>query len=78
MTLEIDVERSHLGPEEEGTPIASVEGGSVIRAPEVRTLTMQTTVSLRSGRTVLLGGMVHQSPQRRGETLLLLRPEIIR
>ncbi|MBN2475298.1 MAG: hypothetical protein JXB62_11855 [Pirellulales bacterium] len=76
--LEIDLERSHLGPEEEGTPLVSPKDDPVVRASEVKTLTLQTTVSLRSGRTVLLGGMVYQSQQRCGEVLLLLQPEIVR
>ena len=78
VTLEIDLERSHLGSEDEGTPVAVSEEGSVVRTPHVKTLTVQTTVSLASGQTVLLGGMVHQTDQRWGELLLLLQPEIIR
>jgi general secretion pathway protein D len=77
VTLEIDLERSHLGSEDEGTPVVEAEDGSIVRAPEVKTLTLQTTVSLRSGQTVVLGGMVHQTGQRWGELLLILQPKIV-
>ena len=77
VTLEIDLERSHLGPEDEGTAVTTSENGPAVRAPQVKTLTLQTTVSLRSGQTVLLGGMVYQTEQRWGELLLLLQPEIL-
>jgi len=78
VTLEIDLERSHLGPEEEGTPISTSDDGTVVRTPEVVTLTLQTTVSVQSGQIVALGGMVYQTPHGWAEMLLLLQPEIIR
>ena len=76
VTLEIDLERSNLGPEDEGTPVVTPGDSPVVRSPEVRTLTLQTTVSLRGGQIAVLGGMVHQTEQRWGELLLLLQPEI--
>lgn len=78
VTLEIDLERSHLGPEEEGTPLATSADGNIIRTPAIQTLTLQTTVSLRSGQTVLIGGMVYQQDGQWRQLLLLLRPEIER
>lgn len=77
VTLEIDLEHSYLGPESEGTPLSTPTDGPAIRAAEVKTLTLKTTVSLRSGKTVLLGGMQYQREERRGEVLLLLKPEIV-
>jgi hypothetical protein len=38
---------------------------------------LQATVSLRSGQTVLLGGMVFRTGERCGERLLLLHAEIV-
>jgi type II secretory pathway component GspD/PulD (secretin) len=77
VTLEIDLERSHLGSDDEGTTLATSEDGSVVRSPQVNTLNVQTTVSLRSGQTAVLGGMVYQTQQRWGELLLLLRPTLV-
>ena len=78
VTLEIDLERSHLGPEEEGTPISTDAEGTVIRTPAIQTLVLQTTVSLRSGQTVRIGGMIYHTEQGWRELMLLLRPEIVR
>ncbi len=77
VTMEIDLERSHLGPDDEGTAVATADDGSIVRSPEVKTLTLQTTVSLRSGQTVALGGMVYQTEERRGQLLLVLQPKIV-
>ncbi len=76
ITLEIDVEASYLGPEEEGTPVATSEQ-QVIRTPAIHTCSVQTTVALKNGQTVLIGGMVYQSDHGWREVLLLLRAKIV-
>jgi type II secretory pathway component GspD/PulD (secretin) len=76
VALEIDLERSHLEPEEEGPALASDEDGTAIRAAAIQTLTLQTTVSLRSGQTALIGGIVFNSEQGWREVLLLLQANI--
>jgi len=57
VVLEIDAEKSELGPEAEGIPVAISEG-EVIRSPRINTTTAQTTVSALSGQTVILGGLI--------------------
>jgi type II secretory pathway component GspD/PulD (secretin) len=76
ITLEIDVEASYLGPEEEGTPVATTDQ-QVVRTPTIHTCSVQTTVALKNGQTVLIGGMVYQGEQGCRQVLLLLRAEIV-
>jgi type II secretory pathway component GspD/PulD (secretin) len=57
VVMEIDVDKSELGPEAEGIPV-SISEGQVIRSPRVNTTTAQTTISASDGQTVLLGGLI--------------------
>jgi type II secretory pathway component GspD/PulD (secretin) len=75
--LEIDLEQSHLGPEDEGTSVATLKDEEVVRTPQAKTLTLQTSVSLHNGQAVLVGGMLYQNNKRCGELLLLVQPEIM-
>jgi hypothetical protein len=56
--MEIDAEKSSIGPEEEGIPVAVSTEGTIIRSPRVDTATAQATVSAADGETVVLGGMI--------------------
>ncbi len=58
VVMEIDAQRSELGPEAEGTPIFVSSTGQVIRAPQVKQTLAQTTVSATDGQTVVLGGLI--------------------
>lgn len=77
IALEIDVERSHLGPQSEGTPLAAREQEDVPRAQHVETVTVQTTATLRSGETAVLGGLVSKDERGRGQVLVLVQPTIV-
>jgi len=57
VTMEIDAQKSDLGPEAEGIPVSVVEG-TVIRQPSINITLAQTTVSAASGETVVLGGLI--------------------
>jgi len=57
VVMEIDAEKSELGPEAEGIPVSVVEG-TVIRQPSVNMTLAQTTVSASSGETIVLGGLI--------------------
>ncbi len=57
VTMEIDAQKSDLGPEAEGIPISVMEG-TVIRQPSINITLAQTTVSAASGETVVLGGLI--------------------
>ena len=61
VVMEIDAEKSELGPTSEGIPISVNLNGDVIRSPIINTTVAQTTVSARSGQTVILGGLITKS-----------------
>lgn len=58
VVMEIDAERSELGPESEGIPISINNNGDVIRSPQINTTTAQTTVAARNAQTIILGGLI--------------------
>lgn len=59
VVMEIDAERSELGPLSEGIPVA-VSEGEIIRSPTVDLAMAQTTVSANDGETVILGGLINK------------------
>ena len=61
VVMEIDAEKSKLGPESEGIPVSVSANGSVIRSPRVDTITAQATVSAADGETIILGGLISRS-----------------
>ena len=65
VVMEIDAEKSRLGPEERGIPITVSIDGTVVRSPSIETATAQATVSAASGETIILGGMI----TKRDETI---------
>jgi len=58
VVMEIDTEKSALGPEAEGVPISVSTTGAVVRQPVINTTTAQTTVSAMNGQTVVLSGLI--------------------
>lgn len=63
VVMEIDAERSRLGPEQEGIPITVSLDGTVIRSPRIDTTTAQATVSCADGETIVLGGLISNTKQ---------------
>lgn len=63
VVMEIDAEKSEVGPERDGIPISVSSDGSVIRSPRVEVTTAQTTVSAASGQTIVIGGLITNSNQ---------------
>jgi len=58
VVMEIDAEKSELGPEAEGIPVSISNDGGVIRSPRINLTTAQTTVSAADGETIVLGGLI--------------------
>ncbi len=58
VVMEVDSERSGLGPETEGIPVSVSPNGNIIRSPRVDTTTAQATVSAANGETIILGGLI--------------------
>ena len=63
VVMEIDAEKSSLGPEQDGIPVAVSVDGTVIRSPRVDTTTAQATVSAADGETIVLGGLITENEQ---------------
>jgi type II secretory pathway component GspD/PulD (secretin) len=61
VVMEIDAEKSSLGPEQDGVPVAVSVDGTVIRSPRIDTTTAQATVSAADGETIVLGGLITKS-----------------
>jgi type II secretion system protein D len=57
IAMQIDAQKSSLGPEAEGTPITALNG-AIIREPPINIVLAQTTVSAQDGQTVVLGGLI--------------------
>ena len=60
VVMEIDAEKSEMGPEQEGVPV-TVSGNQVIRSPSFTVTRAQTTVSAQDGQTVVLGGLISKN-----------------
>lgn len=60
IVMEIDAEKSEVGPEAEGIPVSISATGQVIRSPRINTITAQTTVSAANGQTIVLGGLINR------------------
>lgn len=58
VVMEINAEKSDVGPESEGIPISVSASGEIIRSPRINTTRAQTTVSAGDGQTVILGGLI--------------------
>ena len=64
VVMEIDAEKSEVGPEAEGIPVSIAANGQVIRSPRIDTTTAQTTVSAMDGQTIVLGGLITKTQSR--------------
>ena len=61
IVMEVDATKSEVGPDVEGIPISVSQGGSVIRAPRIKTTRAQATVSASDGETIILGGLISKN-----------------
>ncbi|MEX0714406.1 MAG: secretin N-terminal domain-containing protein [Pirellulales bacterium] len=61
VVMEINAEKSQVGPEAEGIPISINATGEVIRSPRIDATTAQTTISAMDGQTVVFAGLITKS-----------------
>jgi len=61
VVMEINAEKSEVGPEAEGIPISISATGDVVRQPRINRTMAQTTVLAADGQTVVLGGLITKS-----------------
>jgi type II secretory pathway component GspD/PulD (secretin) len=77
VVMAIDIQRSQLGPTEEGPVISKPADGEEIRAAAVESLTTQTTISARSGQGVVVGVQQTKRQERQSELLIIVTPELL-
>jgi general secretion pathway protein D len=58
VVMQVQTEKSQVGPEADGIPISISAGGQIVRAPRIDATTAMTTVSALSGQTVVLSGLL--------------------
>ena len=61
VVMQIDAQRSQVGPESEGIAIFVSTGGQVVRQPKIDITLAQTTVAAPDGQTVVLGGLISKN-----------------
>ena len=77
VVMAIDIERSQLGPAEEGPVISKPSDGEAIRFAPTETLTTTATISARSGQGVLVGRQQTKQQARQSELLIIVTPELL-
>lgn len=77
VTMEIDAEKSDLGPEDQGIPIGVDAKGNVVRSPKIDTMMVQTTVKISPGQAAIIGGLTLQDGDHRGELVIAVTPHIV-
>lgn len=75
--LALSVERSTLGPEEEGEVIGTVDGKD-IRTPTSDTLTVESQITAADGQSVLLGDFIESWQGGVKETFVIVTPTIVK
>ena len=58
VVMEIDAIKSSLGAVSEGIPVSINANGDAVRQPIINSTQASTTVSARSGQTIILGGLI--------------------
>jgi len=74
VVMQIDVEKSQLGPEAEGIPISAV-GDKVVRSPRIDITTAQATVKIADGQTMILCSAAQGKSDK--QLVVIITPHII-
>jgi hypothetical protein len=77
VALKVSLNDSRFGAAEEGVPLAVTAKGETTRALPIRNFTLATAVSVPSGQTIVLSGLVSEDGPRKQQRLILLCPRII-
>jgi type II secretory pathway component GspD/PulD (secretin) len=81
ITMQVDVEKSDLAPPAAGIPIAQLPSGEILHAPVILSTTVQTTISVSSGRTVTVAAFAADAtsnePKEQIELVILLCPRVV-
>ena len=77
ITMEIDLEDSRLGPEEQGAVIATTPDGQQVRSPGIDVTTAQTTIRVRDGEAVVAGSIMEHRDDRYGEVWMIVAARFV-
>ncbi|HEV7281659.1 MAG TPA: secretin N-terminal domain-containing protein [Pirellulaceae bacterium] len=61
VVMQVNIERSSVGPASQGIPIFVGDDGTTINSPIYNVTSAETTVSARSGQTVIISGLITKS-----------------
>jgi len=75
VVMQIDVEQSQLGSENEGIPI-SAAGDKVVRSPRIDATTLQMTVTIPNAQTMILGSVAQKGKSDK-ELVVIVTPHIL-
>ncbi len=76
VTLELQIEDSRLGPEDEGVVVANRGEGKTTRIPNTATFQAQTTLRVASGHTMVVGGMA-RTPRSGKQQVILVTAHVL-
>ena len=64
ISMTVDTENSALGEAEDGVPVAVDNNGNPVKSPNINITTASTTLSARSGQTVVFAGLIQKTKSR--------------
>ena len=64
ISMTVDTENSALGEAEDGVPVAVDNNGNPVKSPNINITTASTTLSARSGQTVVFAGLIQKTKAR--------------
>jgi type II secretion system protein D len=70
--MDVQIERSKLGPESQGIPVGFSSTGDVIRSPVIDTTRAETRVSAYDGQTVVFAGLISKNRTSRSRRIPFL------
>ncbi len=76
VVLQVDAEESQMGPEKEGVALSAASDKAVRSARIIDAITVQTTVMIPDGKTIILGSVARQGKTEK-ELVIILTPHII-
>jgi hypothetical protein len=75
VTMQLDINDSRLGPKDEGVPLYTPATGEPVRAPVTDTMTLQTTIKVANGQTLVLSSIARQAKNGK-QRVLLVTPHV--
>jgi len=70
--MDVQIERSNVGPESTGIPVGFSASGDVIRSPIINTTRAETRVSAYDGQTVVFAGLITKTRSSRSRRVPFL------